>query len=295
MFRECYFEYAGQSSQPYDLMLCYVSNSNTDFDSGGKFDLKTDTPPRSHETLLYGKDYSAQPLEFEVEFLHLNGHIPFEQMIEIKEWLFGQDGYKTFRLNDGNQGYCLKCIFKPGEDIVDGTGYKGLRCTLCNASPFWYGEEVKTSIDLSGEYSSYNGEFQGGNCTVYIDVDFDTPCRIYPKIEFKNASPMSKYYFQLHNYFDGTKEADVRHVFEGEHSNKIMELNTKILALRNVSNNGELIPLTYLSPTYDTFYLSPGMNRITVKVFVYHGLDPVYRPPQYMTFSYTPIYRLGAF
>ena len=56
MFRDCYFEYAGISSQPYGLMMCYIENSNDNFDSGGKFELKTDTLPRSHETFLYGKD-----------------------------------------------------------------------------------------------------------------------------------------------------------------------------------------------------------------------------------------------
>ena len=147
MFRECFFEYAGQSSQPYNLMLCYVSNTTTDFDSGGKFDLKTDTLPRSHETLLYGKDYSAQPLSFDVEFVNIDDNIPLQQMTEIKNWLFGQDGWKTFRLLDDRQDYRLKCIFEPGEDIVDGGGYKGLRCTLKNVSPFWYGEDKTIVLD----------------------------------------------------------------------------------------------------------------------------------------------------
>lgn len=157
MFRECFFEYAGQSSQPYNLMLCYVSNSNTDFDSGGGFDLKTDTLPRSHETLLYGKDYSAKPLEFDVEFMNLHGYIPLEQMIEIKNWLFGQDGWKTFRCLDDRQDYRLKCVFEPGEDIVDGTGYRGLRCKLRNVSPFWYGNPVTISFgnaELNSLYSN---------------------------------------------------------------------------------------------------------------------------------------------
>lgn len=149
-FRECYFEYAGQSSQPYNLMLCYVGSAPDTFDSGGKFDLQTDSLLRSHETLLYGKDYSGDPLEFEVELLNLHGAIPLTQMIEIKNWLFGQDGWKTFKCLDDRQDYRLKCLIEPGEDIVDGTGYRGLRCTLKNASPFWYGEpiEVTTNWDL---------------------------------------------------------------------------------------------------------------------------------------------------
>ena len=146
MFRECFFEYAGRSSQPYNLMLCYVSNTITDFDSGGKFDLKTDAIPLSHESLLYGKDYSAQPLSFEVEIMNIERNIPFEQVTKIKNWLFGQDGWKTFRLLNDTQDYCLKCIFEPSEDIVDGTGYRGFRCTLHNVSPFWYGEESSITI-----------------------------------------------------------------------------------------------------------------------------------------------------
>lgn len=148
MFRECYFEYAGISSQPYNLIMSYVSNSNEDFDSGGKFDLKTDTLPRSHETLLYGKDYSAQPLSFEVEITNDEHSIPLKQMLKIKNWLFEQDGWKKLRLLDERRDYHLRCVFEPGEDIVDGTGYRGLRCTLTNISPFWYGEGrefVKTS------------------------------------------------------------------------------------------------------------------------------------------------------
>lgn len=168
MFRECYFEYAGISSQPYNLVLCYISNNNTEFDSGGKFDVKTDTLPRSHETLLYGKDYSAQPLSFEVEIVNVDDNIPLEQMTEIKNWLYGQNGWKTLKLFDERQNYCLKCIFEPGEDIVDGSGYKGLRCTLRNVSPFWYGEEVSktyTHAELKAVTRSACPYYWSGNRT----------------------------------------------------------------------------------------------------------------------------------
>jgi hypothetical protein len=124
-------------------MLAYVSNSSEDFSSGGSFDIKKDALPRYHETLLYGKDYSAQPLSFDVEFVcEHDNPIPLDQMTEIKNWLFGQDGWKKFKLLDERQDYYLKCLFEPGDDIVDGDGYHGLRCTLTNASPFWYGEDL---------------------------------------------------------------------------------------------------------------------------------------------------------
>lgn len=181
MFRECFFEYAGQSSQPYNLMLCYVSNTTTDFDSGGKFDLKTDTLPRSHETLLYGKDYSAQPLSFDVEFVNIDDNIPLRQMTEIKNWLFGQDGWKTFRLLDDWQDYHLKCIFEPGEDIIDGSGYKGIRCTLKNISPFWYGDEKL--IKVTGHWTTANYTTKGYNVVaINIPDDNCVDCIIHPTI-----------------------------------------------------------------------------------------------------------------
>lgn len=199
MFRECYFEYAGVSSQPYNLMLCYISNSNTDFDSGGKFDLKTDTLPRSHETLLYGKDYSAQPLSFEVEIVNIDDNIPLEQMIEIKNWLFGQDGWKTLVLHDEREDYFLKCIFEPADDIADGFGYKGVRCTLRNESPFWYGETKTISFNHSKlKQTTVNAtvfwKANYGNTTQapygILEIDLDDPNLVdvdyYPTITVKD-------------------------------------------------------------------------------------------------------------
>lgn len=170
LFRECYFEYAGVSSQSYNLMLAYASNSNEDFDSGGKFDTKTDTLPRSHETLLYGKDYSAQPLSFDVEIINPDAHIPFEQFIEIKNWLFEQDGWKTFRCLDDRQDYLLKCIFEPGEDIVDGDGYTGLRCTLKNVSPFWYGREYEYTKTSDGNAFIISGTVSQNRHVFSVDI-----------------------------------------------------------------------------------------------------------------------------
>ena len=173
MFRDCYFEYAGISSQPYGLIMCYIENSNDNFDSGGKFELKTDTLPRSHETFLYGKDYSANPISFDVEIVSIEDFSPLEQMTEIKNWLFGQDGWKTLKLLDERQNYNLKCIFEPGEDIVDGIGYRGVRCTLHNVSPFWYGDEKE--IVISNSELKANPWWDTGHawdrwCTFEIDI-----------------------------------------------------------------------------------------------------------------------------
>ena len=199
MFRDCYFEYAGISSQPYGLMMCYIENSNDNFDSGGKFELKTDTLPRSHETFLYGKDYSANPISFDVEIVSIEDYIPLEQMTEIKNWLFGQDGWKALKLSDERQNYNLKCIFEPGEDIVDGIGYRGIRCTLHNVSPFWYGDEQTITFSRNAITSDwrYISSIGWGFFSVEIPENDCVDVDILPEISVKfdrSGSSSGMYY-----------------------------------------------------------------------------------------------------
>lgn len=146
MFRGCYFEYNGISSERYNLKLFYINNDSVNFNSGGSFELKTGTLPYSYEQLYYGKDYSANPLEFDVEIIDPDGQITKEKMAEIKNWLFGQNGWKDLVLSDETKRYHLKCIFEPNEDITDVAGYRGLRCKIRNSSPFWYGDEKSVEI-----------------------------------------------------------------------------------------------------------------------------------------------------
>lgn len=273
MFRECFFEYAGQSSQPYNLMLCYVSNSNTDFDSGGGFDLKTDTLPRSHETLLYGKDYSAKPLEFDVEFMNLHGYIPLEQMREIKSWLFGQDGWKTFRCLDDRQDYVLKCIFEPGEDIVDGLGYRGLRCKLRNVSPFWYGDEK--SIDLSKATLSQNVWWDAGYdwdrwCVFQIVIP-ETDCAEIPILPMIEARPRRNYntssdgawtvgtYFAMSNTSALTVDEGIAHT---NHDFDVPEDSRIQFSYQYMTDKGKV------SYSYEIVEADYGQNKTTIAVSV---------------------------
>lgn len=312
MFRECFFEYAGQSSQPYNLMLCYVSNTTTDFDSGGKFDLKTDTLPRSHETLLYGKDYSAQPLSFDVEFVNIDDNIPLQQMTEIKNWLFGQDGWKTFRLLDDRQDYRLKCIFEPGEDIVDGGGYKGLRCTLKNVSPFWYGEEKE--VEVSGHWITANythsrnvvainipenacagvvinpqiildvdktdGEFLGSDVKTFTISSCDATTIDEGKAwssdtwTYPDTSELS---FSI-SYIGNKGESD---------SHDIITINTKYVIMTSQRFTSHTItPTINMSNPLPIFRLKHGTNICRIQ----YGWN--YR---HIYIRYTPVFRLGAF
>ena len=169
-------------------MLFYKDNNRDDFDSGGGFELKTDSLPYSHEQLLYGKDYSNSPLEFEVEIVTPEGNLTFNQMAEIKNWLFGQDGWRDLTLADDTRSYHLKCVLVPSQDITDVNGYRGIRCTIHNASPFWYGNTKEITISYSTLTSNYDppSKWFGWN-TFKVEIpnnDF-VDCDIYPEIIIK--------------------------------------------------------------------------------------------------------------
>lgn len=190
MFRGCYFEYAGRYSGDYNLITAYVENSYDKFDSGGSYEAVTDTIPHSAESLLYGLKYSEKPLEFSMEVINPDEAIPIEQMREIKSWLFGQDGWKKLVIKDEDLSkYHLMCLLIPEEDIVDATGYKGLRFTVKNLSPFWYGEpKTKTiaSEDMEGKLTKEL------NYNFSINVETDSPSPIPVIIKFTEPETTNK-------------------------------------------------------------------------------------------------------
>lgn len=162
MFRDCCFEYAGVYSGKYNLTMMYIENSYKKFDSGGKYELISDTLPKQSEILLYGINNAEHPLEFSVEIINEDENIPTKKMREIKNWLFGQDGWKTLRLYDDeyNDVY-LKCVLIPDEDIADATGYRGLRCTIKANSSFWYGKDEMKTI-LNSDITSFGNDKSTG-------------------------------------------------------------------------------------------------------------------------------------
>ena len=189
MFRGCYFKFAGKSSEIYNLMLFYKDNPNDNFNSGGEFDLRTDSVVGAYDQLLYGKNYSETPLEFEVEIVTPEGNIPMEQLISIKNWLYGQDGWRDLTITDDTQKYHLKCVLIPIEDITDKNGYRGVRCTIHNASPFWYGNTKEVTVDraiLTYGYDPPSQWFGWNTFEVNIPKKGNyVDCDIYPEIIIK--------------------------------------------------------------------------------------------------------------
>lgn len=186
--RGCYFEYAGISSKEFGLILAFVDSKEDTLISGGEFELITDYTPYSSEALLYGKKFE-QPLEFEVDIvIDEDTELTHQDLLKIKDWLFGQDGWKTFRYDgEGYEGYYLKCLFIPKETILGGENFIGLRCTLSNVSPYWY-EDTTTIQNSDLEFIS---SADGAILTAQLPTDSsDFIESIFPNITLRKTSPL---------------------------------------------------------------------------------------------------------
>lgn len=320
MFRDCYFEYAGVYSGDYNLTMTYVENSYDKFDSGGTYEPVTDVLPNSAESLLYGLKYSENPLEFSIEIVNIDDVISVEQMCTIKNWLFGQDGWKTLRIMDEDlRPYHLSCLFIPDEDIVDGSGYRGIRCTLKNVSPFWYGDEEtitftredlikmaqKTNSD--GRIDDEGNISNAGNIWTTIHIKGQDPCRIYPIIKFKapneesGASGKNYMRFRVENNLGDTeKESRINFYLVSDWDEYDYTVDMKYMTCTRRKNDEEPMPFLY-SPVNKSgrlLYFETGDNRIAINVRQEPnntGETGKFTPYDYLSFSYIPKYRLGGF
>lgn len=285
--------------------MAYVNNDNDEFISGGTYSPAVDTLPSSAESILYTLNYSEEPLEFSVEIINPDEAIPFEQVKEIKEWLFGQDGWKRLLLDDSNyKGYYLNCLLIPDSDIVDGSGYRGLRCTIKNISGFWYKDEV-ISFDSTFFEEQYDSRDADGFITIDLHIDGDNPGYISPIIEIDVPTGGSStpdfpiHEFVIHN---NSEELDARfpdselkmfllHTDE----EKTVYVDTRY-GTKEVDGIKIPIPTSYEtgygSPQYDWFYLTKGENRIKINVSSAYTGRFIYNK---LSINYVGMYRIGGF
>lgn len=351
MFRGCCFRYADIYSGDYNLIMAYVNNDYNDFSTGGEYEPVTESIPMSADTLLYGMKYAENPLEFEVEIVNPDSSIPFEQMSEIKEWLFGQDGWKKLYINDFYSGqYHLKCLLIPKEDITDVSGYRGIRCTVKNMSAYWYGEDetityTKEDIIAIAENPKYlankeNHEYQGdnflgisdaGNITIYPYFKTQNPVKVMPIIKFKiNDNSDSKILekFQIHNYITrdtglfGQNQSDFTIKLTADDIGSEWEIDCKYGLVKRykpqINNSSRAIAsdevgitvqsttddydivIPELNNNYDLLYVIKGENRIAFTVrdkaeTTAESVTKDFLPLEYISFTYTPMYRIGGF
>ena len=295
MFKASYFKYADIYSGKYNLIMAYVSR-NQNFITGAEYEPMIDTLPSRAESLLYGIKYSEKPLEFEVDIVNPDEDIPMKQMMEIKDWLFGQDGWKKLYIKSPDyENMYLKCLFLPENDIRDSSGYRGVRCKVKNISGFWYGkDEVITYTKSDFDILTDNGTDIPEDGKVIVRPEIKTQCKekVYPIIQFNvdDYNSLLTYVFNIHN----TKtdyESDFTMKLVASQQNKVGEVDC-LYGDVNI-NGGTVIPT--LDTNYDFFYMEKGVNEVAINVLDNSSSSRSYCPPDFISFIYTPKLRVGGF
>lgn len=282
MYRECLFEYNGVNSDKYNLMLVYESSSFGAVLTGAEYEAVTDVLPKVSDQLLYGLKYAEKPLSFDIEILSIDTEIPIDKINEIKEWLFGQDGYKRFVTVDERRNYYLDAIIIPNEDVLDVQGLRGFRCTLQNASGFWYKDEDVVHSNLLAVNS------------LNVKTAKDFP--VFPIIEIKFkpfSSEMINEVFNLTMVGEGgtinlsgimTKNS-VTYTIDTKYGTYVMNKNIK----------GSVISASKFSTP---LRLYNGVNIINLSIYWINENDERESLLQYIdsvTYKYKTLHRLGGF
>ena len=220
-------------------------------------------------------------------------------MRQLKEWLFGQDGWKKLTLQCAEyQSYHLKCLLIPEKDIVDASGYRGVRCTLKNVSAYWYGEDKTITftkdklIELAGE--SGENLTEAGNVWVDLDIDTQSPCDVYPIIQFKAPTSYSgavDNYMRLRIYNNYTKdnESCISTGLDPQYGEAKYYINIKYATFKSNDESFQYNPYNTSTPL---LFFQKGTNRISINLKNEQGN---FTPFEYISFTYTPMYRIGGF
>lgn len=206
-FTESYFEYAGQSSKYYDLLIANVDTERVVL-LGGDTKSATVFNKRNHRRHHIGVEYSDSPLQFEMEVISFMP-IGYALQREIQKWLFNQVGYKKLYIDKGydvpNETYeivdydekrfYLNCRFINPEKIEGNGGIMGYRFTVeCDSYLAW-------QDPISKEFSFSDVE-ETSNQNITISVDTDTTDYIYPKVTIHMASSGGS--FNIVNHADNS-------------------------------------------------------------------------------------------
>ena len=290
MLRGCSFSYAGVSSKEYELELYYLDDNSDKFVSGSDYEIITDNIPMETEQILYGINHSTKPLEFDIEIFNPYRSITIEEMANIKQWLFGQQGWNRLYLDDDDfMDLYLNCILIPIEDVADVTGYRGLRCTVHNISPYWYGEEIITNFTINSSAP-----------TLTINVQSQCPTAILPNISFVTDNDTSALYIgrkiDVYNRTNGSQiHLDMISDNENFSDGSEWVYNGKYHYVYNESHNLILPYIASSLPEVPILYLDNGENEITMSLYKKtKTYDSITRFTS-ASISYVPMYRIGGF
>lgn len=290
MFRDCYFKYAGIYSGDYNLKLMYLDDTYNRRKTGGDYTTITDDNNFT-EQLLYGRKNT--PLTFNIEIINCDKDIPFEQMSEIRQWLFNQPSgqWNKFRIYDEDyEDIIFYCVLIPNEDACDSQGYRGIRCSVQCNSPFGYKEVVTKSI---AKTTSLQSDKKAMNLT--IDCDIATQDTLPMVKIYTNKSTAYIYNNRgiIINKTNGTSM--VVHNIQGSGtSNNITTVNCQSGVITNTLNQEQWLILGLKSFNADdgiTYTINSGLLKLDKgkNDLVFYGL--AYK----IEVLYRPTVRVGAF
>ena len=296
--RGCTFEYAGINSQEFEMVLAFVGKPEDTLDSGGLYELLTDYTPTNSEALLYGKKFE-QPLEFEVDIMRLEGEFSPQEMAKVKEWLFGQDGWKTFKyLGEGYEDYHLKCLFIPEETYIGNDGFTGLRCKLSNISPYWYKDEILLTSTNGIDFTTSTG-----NNLKYGELDIPNEHfieNIYPTITLTLDSTLSLWddliigtTTQYNQWYKTGYLIHSRGLNNTTNNRNVIQIDTKYsIARRRLYSSNVFIETVPIEPIDGITSLTLNKNNPVLCI----KDETTASNAQYVdaSLSYTPMVRLGA-
>lgn len=144
IFQGYYFQYAGKNSEDWDIVFSGIDDDGRVFDSGSKYEPVTGRVSSISEELFFGLKVS-ESLTGSVQLTTSDGgDIPYEQFLDIKDWLFGQkEPQKLVIYHPDLQDYYYPCLLLANEDLFYTGNANGLSVEVRCVTPFAYKLEDK--------------------------------------------------------------------------------------------------------------------------------------------------------
>lgn len=168
------FIFDGKPSEVFGLTIAFQEVDPYSAPSGSGLEQITDSINNSAEQYIFAEKQTPV-LEFPIEFFGDKMDV-FHQR-SVKEWLFGQNGYKKLQIcMDNYSTIYFNCKIKTDTDYIAGSPY-GLRCTIVCDSPYAW-EFPKTKHYYFPNHQYYDCEF--------FNMSSDLN-ELYPLLKFKLA------------------------------------------------------------------------------------------------------------
>lgn len=169
------FIYDNIPSEIYGLSLVFINQDYNFVPSGSGFEVISEQLVRSPYQKHLG-EIQSPILEFPIT-IYCNEDMDVFKQVEMKNWLFGQYGYKKLQIcSDDYKTFFFNCKLFPNQDIIF-TAFEGFECTVQCNSPYAQ-EFIKTKTFSNPTKQFYDILFN----SLSGDVGY-----MYPTVELKTT------------------------------------------------------------------------------------------------------------